>query len=63
MTMVPEPPETIEVETTTVGCDGGGGPLGHPLVYLNLGADGRVECPYCDRLFMLKLGAKAAPGH
>ena len=28
--------ERIEVETDTVGCDGGGGPLGHPMVYLKI---------------------------
>ncbi len=60
--MVIEPPETIEVETTRVACDGGGA-LGHPRVYLNLGADGRVECPYCDRLYVLKAGAKHGGGH
>ncbi len=55
-----EPPEVIEVDSTTVSCDGGGGALGHPRVYLNLGADGTVECGYCDRRFVLKSGAKAA---
>lgn len=48
-----EPPEIIEVSEMTVSCDGGGGALGHPKVFLNLGKDGRVECPYCDRLFVL----------
>ena len=52
-----EPPETIEVEETIVACDGGDGSLGHPKVYLNLGADNTVECPYCDRRFVLKEGA------
>jgi hypothetical protein len=33
-------------------CNGGGGPLGHPKVYLNLSAEGQVECPYCSRLFI-----------
>ena len=28
--------EIVEVETTRVKCDGGG-PLGHPLVYLEMG--------------------------
>jgi uncharacterized Zn-finger protein len=51
-----EAPETIEVETATVACDGGGA-LGHPRVYLHLNADGWVECPYCDRKFVLKPGA------
>ena len=50
------PPETVEVEQSTVRCDGGG-PLGHPAVYLNMGEKGWVECPYCDRKFVLKAGA------
>jgi uncharacterized Zn-finger protein len=57
-----EPPEVIEVETTSVSCDGGGGVLGHPKVYLSLANDGRVECPYCDRMFVLKPGSHAG-GH
>ncbi|PWC63419.1 zinc-finger domain-containing protein [Azospirillum sp. TSH58] len=59
-----QPIETIEVETLTVGCDGGGGALGHPLVYLTLGAEGKVECPYCSRHFVLKEGANTGThGH
>jgi NADH dehydrogenase (ubiquinone) Fe-S protein 6 len=49
------PPETIKVDTTTVACDGGGA-LGHPRVYLKMGDAGEVECPYCDRRFILKGG-------
>ena len=33
----PEPPEIIEVDKTTVACDGGGGVLGHPRVFSCLG--------------------------
>jgi uncharacterized Zn-finger protein len=58
-----EPLETIEVETDRVGCDGGGGALGHPLVYLNLSKDGSIDCPYCGRHYVLKKGAKAGHGH
>jgi uncharacterized Zn-finger protein len=47
-----QPFETITVDTRTVACNGGGGALGHPNVYLNLGAKGAVECPYCSRLFV-----------
>jgi uncharacterized Zn-finger protein len=47
-----QPFETIIVDTMIVACNGGGGPLGHPRVYLNLSADGQVECPYCSRLFV-----------
>lgn len=59
-----EPPEIIETDQERVACDGGDDALGHPRVYLVLGEDGRVECPYCDRLFH-KPGAappQAAPG-
>jgi uncharacterized Zn-finger protein len=61
--MTHEAPETIEVEDRTVACDGGGGALGHPRVFLKIAPQGFVECPYCDRKFVLKAGAKAAGGH
>lgn len=51
------PPEVIAVPHGRVACDGGGGALGHPLVYLELGADGVAECGYCDRRFVLTPGA------
>jgi uncharacterized Zn-finger protein len=60
-TPAPPPPETIEVESTVVACDGGGGALGHPRIYLNM-RDGEAECGYCDRRYVLKPGA-AAHGH
>ncbi|MGN6422032.1 MAG: zinc-finger domain-containing protein [Asticcacaulis sp.] len=46
------PPEVIYVETHKVACNGGGGALGHPLTYYELGEDGVVECGYCDRKFV-----------
>lgn len=49
-----EPVETLYVETEVVGCDGGGGPLGHPLVYLNVAKEGQIDCPYCSRRFILE---------
>ena len=52
-----EPPEIVETDTREVACDGGGGALGHPKVYLNMGHDSFVECPYCDRRFELKAAA------
>ncbi|MEM9097944.1 MAG: zinc-finger domain-containing protein [Pseudomonadota bacterium] len=52
-----EAPETEEVTKTRISCDGGGGALGHPLVWLTIGPDGYVECPYCDKKFVLKSGA------
>jgi uncharacterized Zn-finger protein len=58
----PAPVETIVVEQTTVACDGGGGALGHPRVFLHI-EDRSVMCPYCSRLFVLKEGAGHASGH
>ena len=55
--IVTQPFETITVDTDRVACDGGGGALGHPKVYLNLGEEGRIECPYCSRLYVLREGA------
>ena len=46
-------PEIIEVTTSRVSCDGIGGALGHPRVYLEMGDETSVECPYCDRRFVL----------
>jgi uncharacterized Zn-finger protein len=53
-----EPPEVIAVRSHRVSCDGVGGALGHPRVYLEMGAEGAVECPYCDRKFVLAKGAE-----
>ena len=58
-----QPLETIDVETKTVGCDGGGGPLGHPMVYLSLEGKSAVDCPYCGRHFVLKAGKAAESEH
>ena len=61
-----QPFETIYIDSLVAACNGGGGPLGHPKVYLNLSAAGQVECPYCSRLFIhqaRRVGADAAEGH
>jgi uncharacterized Zn-finger protein len=64
-----QPFETIYVDTMVAACNGGGGPLGHPKVYLNLSAEGKVECPYCSRLFIhrshkpAEKAQSAAQGH
>ena len=46
--------EIIEVEDRMVSCDGEGGALGHPRVFLRVSDNGYVDCPYCDRRFILK---------
>jgi uncharacterized Zn-finger protein len=55
--------ETITIDATVAACDGDGGTLGHPKVYLNLAPAGRAECPYCSRLFVNRaMSAEAGQG-
>jgi len=49
-------PETLYTDKSKISCDGAGGALGHPRVYLAMNNDDQVECPYCDRLFILEGG-------
>jgi uncharacterized Zn-finger protein len=51
-------PELIAVSSKRVKCDGGGGALGHPVVFYDMGEDDFVECLYCDRRFTLTPGAR-----
>ena len=50
-------PEIVVTEDHRIACDGGGGALGHPRVFLEMGQDDFVECPYCDRLFVFDADA------
>lgn len=56
------PTEVIHVDSRTVSCDGGGGGLGHPRVYLRI-PENQIMCPYCSRLYVLNPGADHAAGH
>jgi len=51
-------PEVVIVHTRRIACDGVGGALGHPRVYLEMGEEPFVECPYCDRRFVLAGGSE-----
>jgi uncharacterized Zn-finger protein len=51
------PLETVTVRSRRVACDGVGGALGHPRVWLEMGEADFVECLYCDRRFVLAGGA------
>ena len=48
--------ETIYVTEARIACDGGSGPLGHPRVWLMLGTDGEIICPYCSRYYVRGTG-------
>jgi uncharacterized Zn-finger protein len=52
--------DVVLVSRKRVKCDGGGGALGHPVTWLDMGEDDFVICKYCDRVF--KLDAAAVPG-
>ncbi len=56
--MTAHAPETITIESDAdeVSCDGGGGALGHPMVWYSFASTPQVECGYCDRLFVRKPG-------
>ena len=60
-------PEIVHVHSGRIACDGVGGALGHPRVWLEMGEATFVECPYCDRRFVLAEGEgpedeRLAPG-
>ena len=57
-----EPVEIVETDNPKVACEGDGGVLGHPRVFLNMGDKSEIDCPYCGRRFVLKAVAKAAAG-
>ncbi|XP_046833091.1 NADH dehydrogenase [ubiquinone] iron-sulfur protein 6, mitochondrial [Vespa crabro] len=43
--------QSIPKKDRVVACDGGGGPLGHPKVYINLDEPGSNVCGYCGLQF------------
>ncbi len=56
------PDDRITVESRVVACDGGGGTLGHPTVYLRIEQQ-QVTCPYCSRSYVLREGAGGHDHH
>jgi len=53
--------QITEINGQEASCDGGGGALGHPRIYLTIGPRGEVVCPYCSRRFVQKSAAGHAP--
>ncbi|XP_059411310.1 NADH dehydrogenase [ubiquinone] iron-sulfur protein 6, mitochondrial [Carassius carassius] len=52
--LVAEEPVT-HIESRVVSCDGGGGALGHPKVYINLDKETKIgTCGYCGLQFKQK---------
>ena len=55
------PLETLYVNSKKVICQGknqsegnSGQSLGHPTIYLDMGDDNSVTCPYCSKCFIYK---------
>ena len=49
------PPQIFRVTSTRVACDGEeDGVPGHPRVWLQMGAEGWVDCGYCDRRYVFE---------
>ena len=42
----------VEVTSHLVACNGGGGPLGHPLTYYEVTSEKPARCNYCDKQFV-----------
>jgi len=51
--VINETEKPVIVTSRSVSCDGGIGLAGHPNVYLNIGDENEVVCPYCSRVFIL----------
>ena len=44
--------EVVITSAMYVRCDGGNGPLGHPMEYMTLEKDGQTICKYCGRRYV-----------
>ena len=53
--------ELYTATTLKIACDGGGGALGHPRVFLHIDPDsGHITCPYCSRVYVWENAHNAA---
>jgi len=55
--------DVVRVTKRRVSCDGGGGALGHPKTWLDMGQDNQVQCKYCDKVFALDEKTSEDHGH
>ena len=55
--------EPIYVNDKRVACDGGGGALGHPRVFLKIGTENETVCPYCSRRFIYVADSESTAAH
>ncbi|MCH2548695.1 MAG: zinc-finger domain-containing protein [Alphaproteobacteria bacterium] len=55
-----EPVEIVQINQKTFHCDGGNKVLGHPRVFLNIGRENKVDCPYCGRRYILNVEKRSS---
>lgn len=46
--------DTIEIGVKEFMCCGASAPFDHPHVFLDMGSDSEIVCPYCSTLFKHK---------
>lgn len=44
--------EVVITDSLTVRCDGGNGPMGHPVEFMTMARQGSVVCKYCGRRYV-----------
>jgi uncharacterized Zn-finger protein len=44
--------EVVVTDAMYVRCDGGNGPLGHPVEFMTLEKEGSIVCKYCGRRYV-----------
>ncbi len=59
----PSEANDIIATSSVVSCDGGGGEMGHPKVFLTFNHSHQLTCPYCSQVFRLAPGVKLGHGH
>ncbi len=55
--MIVTPTEILHVSSKKVSCDGNrevSATLGHPVIYLDMGENNSITCPYCSKFFTLE---------
>mgnify|MGYP005838002607 CR=1 FL=1 len=52
--------EVVLTPKLHVRCDGGNGPLGHPVEFMTLEKGGQVVCKYCGRRYVHVSAPEAA---
>jgi uncharacterized Zn-finger protein len=50
--------EITHTHSKKVSCGGADQSSGHPFIYLNIGKNDSITCPYCSKTFVLEKKSK-----